>query len=101
MLDAAYYILTIMAILGLGLWTIITKKNAMKTILMIETMLAAVNLNFVQFAARNGNDPVGHSVVVASIAIGAGLLAFSLALAVKNYRSFGTLDVSKYSELKG
>jgi multisubunit Na+/H+ antiporter MnhC subunit len=101
MLDIVYYHIVMLVILSLGIYNLILSKNIVKSVLIIEMMLAATNVIFFQAAVRNGNDSLGQAVVTTSIVIGAGLTAFLLSLCVKAYREFGTLNPDKMKLLRG
>ena len=101
MLSPAIYHVTVLLIFVIGLIGIINSKNLVQIILIIEMMLAGSNLVLLQAATRNGNDPLGHSAVIISTVIGAGLTAFLLAISIKVYRETGTLDINKIRSLRG
>ena len=101
MLGVEIYHIAILIIMVLGIYNIMTAKNIVKIILILEMMLASTNLLMLQAAIRNGNDPLGQVVVITSIVIGAGLSAFLLSLAVKVSREHGTLDIRRLNNLRG
>lgn len=100
MLGAQTYHIAILLMIIIGLFSITRSKNIIQVILLIEMMLASVNLLLLQAAARNGEDPLGQVGVIMSTVIGAGLTAFLLALSIKMYRETGTQDISKLQKLK-
>jgi multisubunit Na+/H+ antiporter MnhC subunit len=51
-------------------------------------------------AAKRIIDPVPQALVLTAIVIGVGVTALMLAYAYKLYETKGTLDISKYTELK-
>ncbi len=95
MLGLNIYHFVVIIIFALGIYNITLSKNIVKTVLIIEMMLGAVNLILFQISRNNGNDPLGQSVLITSIVIGAGLSAFLLSLSVKVYREFNTLDLEE------
>ncbi len=95
MLGLNIYHFVVIIIFALGIYNITLSKNIVKTVLIIEMMLGAVNLILFQISRSNGNDPLGQSVLITSIVIGAGLSAFLLSLSVKVYREFNTLDLEE------
>ena len=46
-------------------------------------------------------DPLPQALILTSIVIGVAILSLLLALTLKVYRKFGTLDIDKIRELKG
>ncbi|MEM3573223.1 MAG: NADH-quinone oxidoreductase subunit K [Nitrososphaeria archaeon] len=88
----------------IGLYILLAKKNILRIILGIETMLSGCNIAIISIGSRlaqNGVDPLAQSIVIISIAIGAGVAALAVSLSVLAYRKFGTLDITKLSELRG
>lgn len=88
----------------IGLYILLAKRNILRIILGIETMLSGCNVAIISIGhslAQNGVDPLGQSIVIISIAVGAGVASLAVALSALAYRRFGTLDVTKLSELKG
>ncbi len=88
----------------IGLYILMAKRNILKIILGIEMMLSGCNIAIISIGgmlAQNGVDPLAQSVVIISIAVGAGIAALAVALAALAYSRFGTLDITKLSELKG
>lgn len=96
----AYHFFVII-IFGLGVYNIMQSKNIVKTVLIIEMMLGAVNLILFQISRNNGNDSLGQATLLTSIVIGAGLSAFLLSLSVKVYREFKTLDLEEVTTQEG
>ncbi len=100
MLSAETYHLAVLLVISIGLFGIMKSKNIIQVILLIEMMLAGVNLLLLQAAARNGEDPLGQVGVIMSTVIGAGLTAFLLALSIKMYRETGSQSLEKIQKLK-
>lgn len=88
----------------IGLYILLAKRNILRIILGIETMLSGCNMAIILLGSnlgQNGVDPLAQSIVIISIATGAGVAALAVALSALAYRRFGTLDITKLSELKG
>ena len=100
MLGIEIYHIAVLIIIILGLYNIMTAKNIVKIILILEMMLTSVNLLLMYSATINGQDPLGYAVVITSIIIGAGLSAFLLSLAIKVGREHGTIDIRKLNNLR-
>jgi len=101
MLALNIYHFFVIIIFGLGVYNIMQSKNIVKTVLIIEMMLGAVNLILFQISRNNGNDSLGQAALLTSIVIGAGLSAFLLSLSVKVYREFKTLDIEEITTQEG
>ncbi|MGQ4832430.1 MAG: NADH-quinone oxidoreductase subunit NuoK [Candidatus Asgardarchaeia archaeon] len=97
-----YFILSI-GLLGIGLAGVTVKRNLIKILIGIETMLASANLNFILFSMYFNNgyvDPLAQTIVIISMAVGASVIAVALTLTLKAYEHYKTLDTSKMNKLK-
>lgn len=93
---------TAMALFFIGLYCVVSKRNMIKTILGIEIMTSAVNLNFISFASRGGvAEPLGVSFVIVSISVGAAIAAVALSMVIAVFRKTGSVDVRELRRLKG
>ncbi|MEM4649320.1 MAG: NADH-quinone oxidoreductase subunit K [Candidatus Bathyarchaeia archaeon] len=85
----------------IGLYTIISMRNMIRTIIGVEIITIAVHLNFLALGFRNGFvDSLAQSIVFTSIVIGAAIAAVALTLIVNVYRHYGTLDLKKIRKLR-
>lgn len=92
------------ALFCIGLAGVLTRANAILTLLGIELMLNAANLNFVAFwrygqAAADSINPV--IFVIFSIAVAAAEAAVGLALVIAIYRHKQSLRLPEANQLKG
>lgn len=95
-----YYLGASVALFCIGLYGVLTKKNAVVILMCIEFMLNAANINFVAFAAYYG-DMGGFVFALFSITIAAAEVAVGLAILLVIYRRFRSIDVTKINLLKG
>ncbi len=108
------YILSF-ALFLVGLYGVLTKRNIVKVIIGAAIMGYAVNLFLILVAYRSGAtfpillpgqeqqimvDPLPQALVLTSIVIELGVTAVLVALAVKIYAKYGTLDLRKIRRLK-
>jgi len=115
------YVLAV-AMLLVGLYAVVAKKNVIKLIIGVLIIDYAVNMLLVlvgyragkspqapilakgqsvqDFAARSV-DPLPQAMVLTSIVIGLATTALLLSFAVFVHRHYGTLDVRKIKELRG
>lgn len=83
---------------SVGLAIVITRKNAIFVLMGIELMLNAANLNFI---AVPGERLEGQYFALFVIVIAAAEAAVGLALVLRIYRYFNSVDLDKINELKG
>ncbi len=84
----------------LGLYTCLTRVNAIGILMGIELILNAAALNFVAFSHFNGNKIDGHIMALFVIVLAAAEAVVALALLLAIYRRFGTIDTDKTVALK-
>jgi len=89
-------------LLGIGVYGLVTKRNALRLLFAVEIMINAANLNFIAFGqflfAANA---VGQTFVLFSIALAAAEAAVILAIVVVAYRLHQDVDVSELRTLEG
>jgi len=87
------------ALFSLGIYGLVTRRQAVALLLSIEVMANAANLVFVAFA-RYGGAP-GHPLVLFALAITVAEVAVGLALVLLFYRRHGDTLLEMASEAKG
>lgn len=90
-----------LALFFIGLYCVVTRRNMIKTVLGIEIMTSAVNLNFISYASSGGAaDPLGVSIAIVSISVGAAIAALALSMVIAVYRKTGSVDIRELRRLK-
>ncbi len=84
-----------------GLYTVLTRKNAVSILMGVELILNAANVNFVAIARYGGASVPGNVFVVFTVVLAAAEAAVALAIILGIYRNFGTTDVDRTSTLSG
>lgn len=93
--------LTISTILvGIGVYGLIVKRNAIRMIFAIEIIANAANLNLIAFSRYLG-DVQGQVLTLFAIAIAAAEVAVGLAIVIIAYRLYREIDVAEYRSLRG
>ena len=95
-----YHYLTISALLlGLGIFAVITRRNAIVILMGVELILNAANINFLAFSKYNGGmEGVMFSLFI--IVIAAAEAAIALAIIINIYKLFKSVDVSRIDTMK-
>lgn len=89
-------------LLGIGVYGLVTKRNALRLLFAVEIMINAANLNFVAFGQYLfASNAVGQTFVLFSIALAAAEAAVILAIVVVAYRLHQDIDVSELKTLAG
>ncbi len=98
-ISIAYYLLLGAALFSIGLALIIVKRHAIVVLMGIELMLNAVNLNLVAFS-RNDATIQGQFFALFVIVVAAAEAVVALAIILRAYRYFKTVNLDEISELK-
>ncbi len=87
-------------LLAIGAYGVMTRRNAICTLLGLEIMLNAGNLNLIAFSRVSPSPAVGQTFVLFSIGIAACEAAVGLALILAMWRRYRTVDIDKLVSLK-
>ncbi len=90
------------ALLGVGLFGILTRRNFILLLIAVEIAMNAAILNFVYFAAfPSGPDGLsGQAIAVVLVGFAATEVAVGLSIVLALNRLKGTINVARANELK-
>lgn len=95
------HFLVVSAILfSLGLYGIITRKNAVMVLMGIELMLNAANINFVAFSRYGNYGLNGQVIALFVIILAAAEAAIALAIVLNVYKTFSHINIDEIDNLK-
>jgi NADH-quinone oxidoreductase subunit K len=87
---------------SIGLYGILTKRNAVMLLFSVELMLNAVNLNLVAFSRLGFYPNVdGQIFTFFTITVAAAEAAVGLAILIALYRKKDTAEADQYNSLRG
>ena len=87
---------------SIGLFGVLTRKNALSVLMGVELMLNAVNINFLAFGKYWGHVSLpGQVFVVFVITIAAAEAAVALAIVISIYRQWRSVNVDEIHNLRG
>lgn len=95
-----YYLILSAVLFVIGVFGVLTRRNAIIIFMSIELMLNAVNLLLVAFSTMHGNSG-GQVFVFFTMSVAAAEVAVGLAILVMMYRNLRTVDIDVFSKLKG
>lgn len=96
-----YFLILAAALFCIGIFGLITSRNAVRVLMSIELMLNAVNLNLMAFSNYlDAQDIKGQVFTTFVIAIAAAEAAVGLAIVLAIYRNRDTVDMEQFSLLK-
>ena len=94
------FVIVSIALLGIGIYGLSVKRNAIRMLFSIEIIINAANLNLVAFARYIPNSG-GQTLELFSIAIAAAEVAVGLSLIIVAYRMYQNIDIADFRSLKG
>ncbi|OGS57193.1 MAG: NADH-quinone oxidoreductase subunit K [Euryarchaeota archaeon RBG_19FT_COMBO_56_21] len=107
MIPIEYWLILSSLLLAVGVYGVMTRRNAIVVLMSIEIMLNAANINLVAFSSYYsslhptlGTDATGQAFALFSIAIAAAEVAVGLAILLSVYRRYQTIDVDKINILR-
>ena len=95
------YLVVSALLFGIGIYGLVTKRNAMRLVFSVEILVNAANINFIAFNRFLWPAATGQTVVLFSIALAAAEAAVILAIVIVAYRIHDDVDVSELKNLKG
>ncbi|SDF86449.1 NADH-quinone oxidoreductase subunit NuoK [Halorientalis pallida] len=99
MVPAEYYLLLSAAMFCIGLFGILTRRNALIFLMSVELMLNAANINLVAFSYQWGN-LTGQVFSLFTMALAAAEVAIGIGIILVLYRNFADIDVTKPTTMR-
>ncbi len=99
-------VLEFMLILGaalfcLGLYGVLARRNAVLVLMSIELMLNAVNVHLIGFARYVvGTEAIAHVLIIFVITIAAAEVGLALAIVLRMFRNWETVNLDRISTLQ-
>lgn len=84
----------------MGVYGVLTRKNAVMVLLSIELILNSVNINLLAFDRLNGGSD-GNVFALFIIAVAAAEVGVGLAMVMLIYRNRRSISLEDLSEMKG
>ena len=100
-LSLQHFVVLSGVLFALGLFTVVTRRNAIGILMGIELVLNSANINYVAFARYAGNTAYdGQVFAIFVIMLAAAEAAIGLAIVLGIYQSFETIDVEATDRLR-
>lgn len=94
------YLILAAILFSLGMFAVMTRRNAIAVLMGIELILNAANLNFIAFARFGGMNITGHIFALFVIVLAAAEVAVALAIIINLYQNFNSINVDEAQQLK-
>jgi NADH:ubiquinone oxidoreductase subunit K len=85
----------------IGIYIILSKRNAIQILIGIELIINSAILNLVAFGKYDKLNNSGQSFALFAIVLAAAAVAVALAIILNVYRQYKTIDPAKVERLKG
>ena len=96
------YLLIAAILFSIGIYGVITRKNAIAILMGIELILNSANINFIAFNRFGGMESLdGHVFSIFVIVLAAAEAAVALAIVINLFKNIGSVDVDDADLLKG
>lgn len=96
-----FFLLLAAALFCIGIYGLVTSRNAVRVLMSVELLLNAVNLNLMSFSNYlDAHDIHGQVFTVFVITVAAAEAAVGLAIILSIYRSRDTIDMEQFNLLK-
>lgn len=101
MIPLSWYLMFAAALFCIGLYGVLSRKNAVAILMGIELMLNSTNINLVAFWRYRAPELIaGQAFAVIVLAVAAAEVAVGLALIISVYRSRQTIAADEINLLK-
>jgi NADH-quinone oxidoreductase subunit K len=95
----SYYVVLSAAVFCIGVFGVLTRRNALVFLMSVELMLNAANINLVAFANYHGN-LTGQTFALFTMALAAAEVAVGIGIILVLYRNFEGIDVTKATTMR-
>jgi NADH-quinone oxidoreductase subunit K len=99
MVPIQYYLLLSAAVFCIGVFGILTRRNALLFLMSVELMLNAANINLVAFSRFHGN-LTGQTFSLFTLALAAAEVAVGIGIILVLYRNFKDVDVTEATTMR-
>ena len=96
----AHFLIVSAILFALGLYGMVTRRNAIMVLMGLELVLNAANVNLIAFSRYGGLNLDGQVAAVFVIILAAAEAAVALAIVLNIYHRFQTVNVDEVSSLK-
>ncbi len=98
-----HYLVLAAIIFCAGVFSMVSKRNAIGVLIGVELVLNAVNINFVAFGKYSGGNTSIDAQVIALfvIVLAAAEAAVAVAICTNYYRNLNTIDIDRGDAVSG
>jgi len=95
-----HFLVISVALFSLGIYGVITRKNAVMVLMGIELILNSANINFIAFARFGNFGLQGQIIALFIIVLAAAEAAIALAIVLNIYKNLSNINVDEIDSLR-
>ena len=95
-----HFLIISVLLFSMGIFGVITRRNAVMVLMGIELILNAANINFIAFSKYGNFGYNGQVMALFIIVLAAAEAAIALAIVLNIYKTFSTVNVDEIDRLK-
>ncbi len=95
-----HFLIISVLLFSMGIFGIVTRRNAVMVLMGVELILNAANINFIAFARYGNFGYNGQVMALFIIVLAAAEAAIALAIVLNIYKTFSTVNVDEIDRLK-
>ncbi len=95
-----HFLIVSTLLFSMGIFGIVTRKNAVMVLMGIELVLNSANINFIAFAKYGNFGLQGQMIALFVIVLAAAEAAIALAIVLNIYKAFTNVNVDEIDTLK-
>ncbi|MDE2755312.1 MAG: NADH-quinone oxidoreductase subunit NuoK [Acidobacteriota bacterium] len=99
-MELKYFLLVSACLFSLGVFGVLTRRNAVNVLMGVELILNSANLNLVAFSRYSSVGIDGQMFAVFVIVVAAAEVAVALAIVLTLYRVLNTVNLDRADVLK-
>ena len=99
MIQLQHYLLISAALFSLGVFGVLTRRNAINVLMGVELILNSANINLVAFSRYSSSGIDGQMFAIFVIVVAAAEVAVALAIVLTLYRLLKTVNLDQAGEL--
>jgi len=99
-ISVQHFLVVSSILFSLGIYAVVTRKNAILVLMGIELILNSANINFVAFSRYGNLGLSGEITALFVIILAAAEAAIALAIVLNIYKTFSNVNVDEINKLK-
>ena len=99
MIPPAYYLVLAATVFSIGVFGVLTRRNALVFLMAVELMLNAANINLIAFSQYWGN-LTGQTFALFTMALAAAEVAVGIGIILVLFRTFAGIDVTEAATMR-